>query len=265
MKKILFCFLICTLFYSTTFASSKQGFFSGSLTIRELSQNIEKLKEEKVELTIKTKELSKEYGELISFMRNDLTGQELKEIMENIEYFIEKRSALQKDLNIKINQLLDVEKEKMDLILLRADIYKYLSKYVARDKRETFIEHIKFQTQSEKESKDLIEEIRKSQNILDQKVTYIKEKIDTHREDLQTRIDIAITQKIRQRIDEIENNPKYKEITQATKNKIYRDFISELQKRIWEIETSNLSNNYKEMRKNILQKMMDEILSRIIQ
>jgi len=56
MKKIIFCILIFFLFYSSSFASNKQGFFVSNLTIKELSQNIEKLKEEKIELDIKTKE-----------------------------------------------------------------------------------------------------------------------------------------------------------------------------------------------------------------
>lgn len=263
MKKIIFCILIYLLFYNSTFATNTQGFLASWLTIKELSQNIEKLKEEKIELDQKTKILSKEYWELISFMRNDLNSNELNEIKSNIESFIEKRNILQNDLKLKIEKLLDVEKEKRDLILLRADIYKYLAKYVAREKREAFIEHIKFQTQSEKESKDLIESILKSQNILDQKVTYIKEKIETHREDLNAKIEISITQKIKQRIDEIDKDPKYKEIDQKIKNKIYNDFINQLENRLKDLEKSILSENYKEMRKNILNKMIDEIKSKI--
>jgi len=247
------------LFYSSSFASNKQGFFVSNLTIKELSQNIEKLKEEKIELDIKTKE----YWELISFIKTDLTKEEIDEIKWNIENFIEKRNYLQIDLKNKINQWLNVEKEKKDLVLLRAWIYKYLAKYVTRDKREAFIEHIKFQTQSEKESKDLIEIILKSQNILDQKVTYIKEKIENHREDLQIRIEVPITKKIKQRIDEIDTDIKYKEINQKIKNEIYNHFIVQIKNRLLEIEESNLSENYKEIRKNILQKMIQEIQSKI--
>ncbi len=263
MGKVL---LICFIFLFSIqvwFASEKQSFFAGSLSTTELWEYIKKLKDDQKEFKEKSKELSKEYGELISFMRTDLSWDEIKEIKENIEIFIDKRIILQSDLKEKINQLLDVEKEKKELILLRANIYKYLSRYVARDKRETFLEHIKFQVQSEKESKDLIEEIQKSQNILDQKVTYFKEKIENHKEDLQARIETSITQKIKERIDEIDKNEKYKDIDRNTKNKIYNDFIAQLQSNIWEISGSNLSDNYKEMRKNILNKMIEEIKLRI--
>ena len=246
-----------------TFASGKQGFFAGNLSTVELWEYIKKLKDEQKEFKEKAKELSKEYGELISFMRTDISNEEIGEIRENIEIFIAKRNILQSELNEKIEQLLEVEKEKKELIILRANIYKYLSRYVAREKREAFIEHIKFQVQSEKESKDLIEEIQKSENILDQKVTYFKEKIENHKEDLQARIETSITQKIKERIDEIDKNEKYKDIDRNTKNKIYNDFIAQLQSNIWEISGSNLSDNYKEMRKNILNKMIEEIKLRI--
>lgn len=263
MKKLFLCILIIWASIPITFASGKQGFFAGNLSTTELWEYIKKLKDEQKEFKQKSKELSKEYWELISFMRTDISNEEIDEIRENIGIFIEKRTFLQSDLNEKINQLLEVEKEKKELIILRANIYKYLSRYVAREKREDFIEHIKFQVQSEKESKDLIEEIQKSENILGQKVTYFKEKIENHKEDLQARIEISITQKIKERIDEIDKNEKYKDIDRAIKNKIYNDFISQLQKNLWDINESNLSDNYKEMRKNILSKMIDEIKLRI--
>lgn len=263
MKKILFCVLCSCFLFFQTFASEKQGFIVSSLSTSELREYIKKLEEEQKDFKIKSKELSKEYWELISFMRTDLSGEEVQEIRENIEVFIEKRNLLQSDLNSKISQLLNVDKEKKELILLRADIYKYLSRYVARDKRDSFIEHIKFQVQSEKESKDLIEEIQKSQNILDQKVTYFKEQIENHKEDLQARIELSITQKIQQRIDEIDRNEKYKNIEIWIKNKIYGDFIIQIEERLFSIDKSNLSNNYKEIRKNILTKMIDEIKARI--
>lgn len=263
MGKIFLCLFISFLFVWTSFASEKQSFFAGSLSTTQLREYIKKLEDDQKEFKEKSKELSKEYWELVSFMRTDLTQEEINEIREKIEIFIEKRNFLQWDLNKKINELLNVDKEKKELLLLRADIYKYLSRYVAREKRDAFLEHIKFQVQSEKESKDLIEEIQKSQNILDQKVTYFKEQIENHKEDLQARIEMSITQKIKERIEEIDKNEKYKNIDPSIKNKIYNDFIVQLQDNLASIDTWNLSNNYKEMRRNILIKMIEEIKWRI--
>lgn len=261
MKKILLFLFITFLISNQTYANDK--FFAGDLTIKELSKNIEKLKDENTEFQEKNKELREEYWELISFIRTDLTDDEVNEIKQKVEIFIKERSELQQKLKEKIDKLEDTTKEKKDIIIHRANFYKYLAKYVQKEKREDFIVHIKFQVQSEKESKDLIEEILKSQNILEQKVTYIKEKIEIHKEDLQAKIEIKIISKIKQRIDEIDSNEKYKEIDQKIKNKIYNDFIIQIKDKLKEIYNSNLSDNYKEIRKNIYNKMIDEITLKI--
>lgn len=262
MKKLIF-FIILLFCFENSYATNSSSFFASSLTIKELSKNIESLKQSQKNLKIKNKEISKEYWELVSFIRNDINSIEILEIQEKINNYIENRDLLEKDLLVKINSLKDVSKEKKDLILLKAWFYKYLAKFVKKEKKDDFIAHIKFQIQSEKESKDLIEEILKNQFILDQKVTYIKEKIETHREDLQARIEVSITQKIKQRIDEIDTNEKYKDIDKNTKNNIYNDFIQVIKQRLIDLENSNLSENYKEMRKNILSKMIEEIQLKI--
>jgi hypothetical protein len=134
---------------------------------------------------------------------------------------------------------------------------------VQKEKKEEFIAHIKFQIQSEKESKDLIEEFLKSQNILDNKVNYIKEKIEIHKEDLQSKIEIKILSKIKDRIDQIDTDKKYDMLDQASKNKIYSDFIEQIDKKIADLQESNLSENYKKMKNNLLEKMKSEILLKI--
>lgn len=261
MKKVLF--LVFTfLIFPTTFATNSKVLVS-DLTIKELSENIEKLKEEKEDFLEKNKELSKEYGELFSFIRQDLAENEIEEITKKVNVFLENKSRLEAKLKESIDNNSDSTDIKKEIILNRADFYKYIAKYVLKEKREDFIAHIKFQVQSEKEAKDLIEEILLNQNLLEQKVTYIKEKIETHKEDLQARINEAITQKIKIRIDAIDNNPKYAAINQSVKNNIYKSFISVIQKRLLEIDSSNLSENYKEMRRNILNIMIKEISAKI--
>lgn len=247
-----------------TFASEVSSFSTWTeLSIKELSENIEKLKDEKMELTNKTKELSWEYWELISFIKWDLSEDEISEIKTSINFFIEKRNSLQDLMKEKVKNNLDVEEEKKELVLLRADIYKYLAKYVAFEKRSNFLEHIKIQVQSEKESKDLIEEILKNQNVLNNKVQHIKAQIKDHKEWLKIRIENSITQKIKTRIDEIDNNPKYKFIQQETKNQIYTNFLTKISAIQQEVKNSNLSENYKEMKQTILQKMYEEIQEKI--
>lgn len=262
MYKIFLFFVITFFIIPTTFAWETKVLAS-DLTIKELSQNIEKLKEEKEDFLEKNKELSKEYWELFSFIRNDLNEDEIEEITWKVNAFLENKANLETRLKQKIDNQEDSTDIKKEIIFNRANFYKYIAKYVQKDKREDFIAHIKFQVQSEKEAKDLIEEILLSQNLLEQKVTYIKEKIETHKEDLQAKIENSITLKIKKRIDEIDSNPKYAQISQTVKNTIYKNFILQIKKRLSELEASKLSDNYKEMRRNILNKMIEEITLKI--
>lgn len=258
MKKI---FLIIITFFLITNQSlaEKQGILTSSLTTAELWEYVNKLKTEQVEFTKNNQELSKEYWELISFIKTDLTKIEFKEIKEVLNSFLEKRNSIIFDLNQKISEWKNVEKEKNDLIIVRADIYKYLSKFVIFDKRNDFIDYIKFQVRSEKESKNLIEEIQKSQNLLDQKFFYYTKKIEQHNQDLQEKIDISITQKIKQKIDEIDSDKKYVSIPKEVKNKLYNDFIIQIKDKIKEIQDSILAQNYKDLKINIYNKLIDEV------
>ncbi len=261
--KNLFLILIISFLFSPYSYGKESDFFSSWLTIKELNQNIEKLKENKVEFQEKNKELSKEYGELISFIRTNLNSDEVSEIKQKVEIFMHERVILEKTLKDIINNLNDTSKAKKDIILHRANFYKYIAKYVQKEKREDFIAHIKFQVQSEKESKDLIDEILTSENILDQKVIYIKEKIETHKEDLQGKIELKIISKIKERLSNIDSNKKYEGINQEIKNKVYRDFIKQIQKKSDEIKNTHLSENYKQMKQNIFENMIKEITTKI--
>lgn len=261
MKKILI-FLIIWLSFQISYAKS-WDMFLWTPTIKELSANLEKLKEEKQDFTSKAKELKEEYWDLISFIKDDLTSDEIEEINDNVEKYLENKKNVESELNKQIKKLEDTTQTKKEILILRANFYKYLAKYIQKDKKEDFINHIRFQIQSEKESKDLIEEILKNQNLLEQKVSYIKEKIEDHKENLQAQIESKISQKIKDRIEEIDSNQKYDKIDQKVKNKIYKDFTLSIEKRIKEVKKSNLTDNYKEMRINILSKMIEEIKTKI--
>lgn len=264
MKIIFLILSIYILLYNQTYASDIE-FLDKNLTIKELSKNIEKLKDKNIEFQEKNKELSKEHWELISFIKTDLTDKEIEEIKQKVEIFIWERNSLQKKLKEKINNLENTTEDKKNIIIHRANFYKYIAKFVQKEKREDFIAHIKFHIQSEKESKDLIEEILKNQNILEKKVTHIKWKIENHKDDLQINIENEINSKIKKRIYEINNDPKFKSIDKKIKNKIYIDTINWIKDKLKDIDNSHLSENYKEMKKNIFNKIINEIQAKIIE
>lgn len=262
MKLKILIFSCFFLYFNISYWNSWNIFLS-TPTIKELSSNLEKLKEESNDFKIKNKELKQDYGDLISFLKDDLTSIEIEDINNKLEDFIEKKKELDLKLKENISNFIDNTPLKKEILVLRANFYKYLAKYIKKEKKDEYISHIRFQIKSEKESKDLIEEILKNQNLLDQKVSYIKDKIEDHKEKLQSQIEEKISQKIKNRVFEIDSNQKYDIIEQKAKNKIYKNFVSSIEKSINDINNSNLSDNYKDIRKNIFYKMIEEIKTKI--
>lgn len=263
MKKILLIGIIFFISFNTSFASNSQRSIINELSTVELNAYIKELESQQKNIIKSKSNISKEYGTLISFIKKDLSKQEIDAIQAKLEVYINQRDIIQNDLNTKISRLLNVEQEKKNLLLLKADMFVYLGWYIDVSKRNEFNQYIKAQIQSEQDANDIIEQIKKSQRILDQKLEYYQLQVEAHKEELQNRIDGSITQKIRQRVEEIDTNTKYKDISIEIKNQIYKDFIAQLQISIKEIQISNLSQNYKDLRTNILQKMIDEIQLRI--
>ncbi len=260
-KKILLTLIFLSFFTQLTHA--KNELFSDWTTIKELWKSVESLKKQEKKLEEDSKEVSKDYKELVWFIKDDITSDEILEISNKIEDYIEDRDDLELDLKKAIEEENETESIKTKIILRKADFYRYIAKYVDINKREDFINHIKHNIQATKERKDLIEEILKNQNLIDKKVSYLKEKIADNKEKLAEKIEIAITEKIAKRIEEIDTDPKYKKIDKETKNKIYENFLNKIQEKLDGLKDSNLSDSYKETRELIYTKMIENIKSKI--
>lgn len=264
MKK-LFYYIICFLFIgfaNQTHAISGLFASNNNLTIQETKQNIEELKKQE-ENFINSDNYQKEYDDLKWFLKNNIFKDELEEINLELKNYI----ILSQDLDFQIKQNpLDkenVENLKNQMIQEKINLYKFMYQYVDVSKIKDFKQYVIDNIKSSKQRKDLLEELAKNQAILDEKMTNIKEKIENHKEDLNSKIDDLITSKIIERINQIDTNPKYKKISKETKNKIYSWFIQNLNQRKQEINNSNLSENYKNIRIKILDKMIDEISQKI--
>ncbi len=257
--KLFILFLFFIFCFSPQAQASRTGLFASDLTIREMNSNIDRLKEEKLSLDEKTKQAQKENGELSSFLRKNLEKKDISEITDAVVTYQTERFDIERDLNYRIQNGLPTDTTKKILLEVKLDFYKYLAKYVDIQKREDFIEHIKFNIQSIKERKDLIEDILKMENIRDEKVTYIKDQIELNKEVLQIQIENSITEKISERIDAIDSDPKYKDLSKATKNQIYKSFIQQIKRNQEEIRNSQFSESYKKTRHLIFETMIQKI------
>ena len=244
-------------------ANAKSDYFSSNLSIKELNQNIEKIKSEQADLETKTENQNKEYGDLIWFIKQNLGKDEIYEIKKEIDEYVDLNEQLDNDLKNNALDKTESNNIKSEILTQKIDLYRFLYDYVDENKKSEFIEYIKINLKATKERKELLEELAKNQLILDKKINQIKDEIETHKDILNTKIDEIITQKIIQRINLIDTNEKYKKISQKTKNEIYNNFIITIKEKIKDVENSNLSKSYKEMRLKILNKMIDEIKSKI--
>lgn len=244
-------------------ANAKSDYFSSNLSIKELNQNIEKIKSEQADLETKTEKQNKEYGDLIWFIKQNLGKDEIYEIKKEIDEYVDLNEQLDNDLKNNALDKTESNNIKSEILTQKIDLYRFLYDYVDENKKPEFIEYIKINLKATKERKELLEELAKNQLILDKKINQIKDEIETHKDILNTKIDEIITQKIIQRINLIDTNEKYKKISQKTKNEIYNNFIITIKEKVKDVENSNLSKSYKEMRLKILNKMIDEIKSKI--
>lgn len=263
MKYILLIVLILS--FSQTTYWFKSGLFASDLTIKELSENVEKLKEEKTNLEEKSKQVQKEKWELSSFLRKNLSEKEVENITKELEKYQTEKEKIEQELSKLIEEKKDTEKTKRKLLQLKLDFYKYLAKYIEKSKKDKFIEHISFNIVSTKERKDLIEDINTMEELLDTKVTYIKDKIEDHKANLEKTIEASITEKIQERIDAIDTDKKYAWISKEAKKKIYQDFLEQIKIKQAELEKSNLSESYKKTRALIFETMVKKIEEKINQ
>jgi len=250
---ILLLFFFCQFYW--VFASGNVE----NMSVKDLSQNIEKLKEKEQNYQDNIRVLAKEHGELVSFFSSKITSENIDEIRQQIEDFKKEQTDLDNQIKQAIQKGEDPQSLKDNFLEEQIEFYEYLSQFVDDDKKDDYVDYIWFHVQASKERKDLIVEILANEEAFNQKVNYYKDKIATHKEELQNRIEQTILTKIAQKIHDIDTNEKYKDIPLETKNALYQDFINKIEARIVELENSNMAINYVQMRKNILQKMIQEI------
>lgn len=261
MKNLL---LFILLFISIiTQVNAKTWDINDDITIKELWNNIKKLQVEQTDLNNRNIEIDKTYWTLVSFIKEDISKEDFYDIKNEIEDFIKIRNSLEQDIIEKIKILGDTKSEKENLIFEKTNFYKFLFKYVKDDKKEDFLKYIDLNIETEKEKKEVVEQISKKQILLEKKVNDLKEKIETHKVDLSQKLEISITSRIISKIDEIDKNEKYKSIDKEAKNKIYLNFINDIKTKISQIEKSNLTQNYKQVKINILERIISEIEKKI--
>lgn len=228
----------------------------GDLSIQELSNQVEQLKIDKENLEKNTKILEKDYWKISDFLKENIIWSELENIKEKIESTNKEIEKINKKLineeNIEKYNIL-----KDNIIRKKADLYKYLINVIDENKMQEYYNFVKHSLQTEKERKSIVTEIDKNQKAITNKINYFQNQAQENTENLEDQIFEASAQKIKEKMNTIESNPNYKNIDDDTKAEIYEDFTNQLEDKIEELEDSNLSSSFKEMRINILKWIMN--------
>jgi len=114
----------------------------------------------------------------------------------------------------------------------------------------------------EKEKK--IELLETKTQILENKVDTIKEKIDENNKKLEIKINDVLENKIKERIKNIKENEKYKNIDKNIKNNLFINYIKLIEIKIISIKKEDLILSQKELKINIFNSLKELIEKEII-
>ncbi len=240
MKKIIisiiFLFLI-NIPYSVWVYSFSWVISSSSWTIKEIKEKLYDLQNNQRDLKIESKSLYQDQR-LRTFFRDNLRRSEIKSIEFIINNYTYKKNTTNKVLLEKAANLEDVTNEKKSLLDQKKELYIRMTPYIKTSEMSRYLEYIKNDAKILKESKDIRTEIIVNNEILSTKVSIIEKRIEEHRNILNGALKIIVKQKIEQKINNLENNEKFKALRNELKLKVIEKTIVKVR-----ILSSNLEND----------------------
>jgi len=261
MNKIL-SFLFIFVFFISLHSSSfwfEEDTYYWSLTLREMSFNIENIKNKKSVFLSENKQKEQEYWNIVEFIKKDLTKQDFENIKNIINLFVEKRNNLDEIFNSTIEKKEDTSKIRREILQNELDFYTEIWKFIDKSKRNDYLEYVKFKLETRRDKDLLLEELLISQNALDSRIYDLNLKIDNHRKNLEENLSQVIRENIKNKIDKIILNPKYENISSDQKRIIITWFISDLKEKLEYLNDTNLSKNYILIKENILKSIIEEL------
>lgn len=220
------------------------------VTIKEMKENLEWLKDEKNKIDSKWDLLNSINGKVVDFLKQDLSESDIAQIETLSLAFQEKKGFYETQLknnsekNFAVEDDDDTESIKDEFIQYKLDFYKKLVPYIDVSKKESYLSYIKWNIGIERENKDIKEKIYKQEEVIEERVDVIKEKIKVHKEELEKKLEILIREKISEKLDSILNSERMLALENDKKilllEKVLEMFESNKQKLIANSEESEL-------------------------
>ena len=156
------------------------------VTIKEMKENLEWLKDEKDKIDSKWDSLNSINGKVVDFLKQDLNESDIAQIQIMSVDFQQKKSFYEKQLknnsekNFEVQEDDDTAAIKDEFIQYKLNFYKELVPYIDVAKKESYLSYIKWNIGIERENKDIKEKIYKQEEVIEERVDVIKEKIKVH-------------------------------------------------------------------------------------
>lgn len=238
IKKILTFFVIFIIFFTTKSNAFDLVFNDEAKTIRELKENIEWLDKEKNDLYIKLKDFAPDQT-LTWFFRDDLTLEELKTLKSIIEQYNLNKSNLEKQLYEKSKNLMDTSDIRVKLLEEKKELYKKMTSYIKVSYYQKYLEYIKSDTLIYSERKVIDSDIYRKQEILNNKVNILEEKIKEHKTYLEDSLKRLVEDKMDEKITFLSNNKAFVSLDNKEKVLILDKTIFKIQNNITSYKNQN--------------------------
>gem|GEM_PF-1988267 len=157
-----------------------------------------------------------------------------------------------------------MDNEKREIIVRQSALYRELAPFIAPEKQEEFLQFVSQSIPAERAKNDTLEKIQKSKVALDKKVDHYNQKALSNKKQIQESIQDTFQTSMKKRLKDMEKTATKNKLTPAQKIDFYNEFLLELQDMIAGLSQGNMSENFQEIRRDMIVQIMDEVWEKII-
>jgi len=242
LKNILTFFVVFIMFFTTKSSAFDLVFNDEAKTIRELKENIEWLDKEKNELYTKLKDFAPDQT-LTWFFRDDLTLDELQKLKSIVETYNQNKKILETELYEKSKNLLDTSDIRVKLLEEKKELYKKMTTYIKVEYYQSYLEYIKSDTVIYSERKEIDSDIYRKQEIINNKVNILEEKIREHKSYLEDSLKKLVEETMDEKIAFLSNNKSFSALENKEKVLILEKTIFKISNNIESLKNQNQIND----------------------
>ncbi len=246
MRRILLLIVAITFSLSFDIANSYDNelvvFEESQKSIRELKENINELDSDSKKLDDRLNDLNADYR-LKFFLRTDLSSYDIKQIKVIVDSYNDAKKNIESKQYVNARNLDPTINEKKLLLEEKKKFYSGLIKYIDIRFKKQYLEYIKHDVIISTQKSDVTTDIIRKKEILNNKVESIENKIKDHKKKLNDNLNKLIEKKIKEKIESLKNNEKFRLLNKQTKVKVLDKTITVLKEKMQNYKESSLQNH----------------------